>query len=145
MMPIAGPSAGRCRRKILLLAAFVATGLAFLHTAHLDLQISFGDLSLARVYQSVALPFLFVTLTTAGYVGIAPEKNSEASAIINLMRNLGGSVGVSLATAEVAWRTQFHHARLVEHVSRIRPAVAVDRRRRPRERRSAPCRRRPRR
>ena len=60
-----------------------------------------------------------MTLTTAGYVGIAPEKNSEASAIINLMRNLGGSVGVSLATAEVAWRTQFHHARLAEHVSRF--------------------------
>ena len=65
----------------------------------------------------MAIPFLFVTLTTAGYVGIAPEKNGEASAIINLMRNLGGSVGVSVATAEVAWRTQFHHARLGEHIS----------------------------
>jgi len=60
-----------------------------------------------------------VTLTTAGYVGIPPEKNSEASAIINLMRNLGGSVGVSIATTALAWRTQFHHVRLAEHVSRF--------------------------
>ncbi len=117
MMPIAGTIGKKVPAKFLLFGAFLATGFAFLHTAHLNLDISFADLSLARVYQSLALPFLFVTLTTAGYVGIAPEKNSEASAIINLMRNLGGSVGVSLATAEVAWRTQFHHARLAEHVS----------------------------
>jgi DHA2 family multidrug resistance protein len=40
------------------------------------------------------------------------------------MRNLGGSVGVSLSTAEIAWRTQFHHARLAEHVSALAPASA---------------------
>ena len=33
------------------------------------------------------------------------------------MRNLGGSFGVSAVTAELAWRTQFHHARLAEHVT----------------------------
>ena len=117
VMPIAGVIGKKVPAKLVLVAAFVVTGLAFLHTAHLSLDLSFRDLSLARVYQSVAIPFLFVTLTTAGYVGIAPEKNGEASAIINLMRNLGGSVGVSMATAELAWRTQFHHARLAEHVT----------------------------
>ena len=117
LMPIAGVISKKVPGKLLLFFAFVATGLAFLHTSKLNLNISFGDLSMARVYQSMALPFLFVTLTTAGYVGISPDKNSEASAIINLMRNLGGSVGVSLATAEIAWRTQVHHARLAEHAS----------------------------
>jgi DHA2 family multidrug resistance protein len=119
VMPIAGVIGRKIPAKWILMAAFVATGLAFLHTAHLDLQIQFSDLSMARVYQSAALPFLFVTLTTAGYVGIPPEKNSEASAIINLMRNLGGSVGVSIATTALAWRTQFHHVRLADHVSRF--------------------------
>jgi len=112
-------SAARCPARALIFCAFIATGLAFLHTSTLSLQASFWDLALARVYQSLALPFLFVTLTTAGYVGVPPDKNSEASAIINLMRNLGGSVGVAFATTELAWRTQFHHARLAEHVSRI--------------------------
>ena len=32
------------------------------------------------------------------------------------MRNLGGSVGVSVVTTELQWRSQFHHARLAEHV-----------------------------
>ena len=119
MMPIAGVIGKKVPPKAVLVAAFVVTGFAFLHTAHLSLELSFRDLSLARVYQSLAIPFLFVTLTTAGYVGIAANKNGEASAIINLMRNLGGSVGVSMATAELAWRTQFHHVRLAEHVSAL--------------------------
>jgi MFS transporter, DHA2 family, multidrug resistance protein len=119
VMPIAGQIGKKIPGKFVLFAAFTATGFAFLHTAHLNLLMSFSDLSLARVYQSLALPFLFVTLTTAGYVGIPPEKNSEASAIINLMRNLGGSVGVSVATTALAWRTQFHHVRLSDHVSRF--------------------------
>ena len=117
LMPIAGIIGKKIPGKYLLLAGFTVTGLAFLHTAHLNLRIGLMDLSMARVYQSIALPFLFVTLTTAGYVGIPPEKNADASAIINLMRNLGGSVGVSIATTALAWRTQFHHVRLSDHVS----------------------------
>jgi DHA2 family multidrug resistance protein len=121
LMPIAGTIGKKVPPKMLLLAAFVVTGFAFLHTAHLNLNISIGDLALARVFQSVAMPFLFVTLTTVAYVGIKPEKNGEASAIINLMRNLGGSVGVSVATTALVWRTQFHHARLAEHISNFQP------------------------
>ena len=122
IMPFAGTVGKKVPPKFVILAAFVVTGLAFLHTSHLNLNVSIHELSLARVYQSVALPFLFVTLTTAGYVGIAPDKNADASAIINLMRNLGGSVGVSIATTSIAWRTQFHHARFAESVSALAPS-----------------------
>ena len=123
IMPLAGIVSNKVQARWLIMFAFIATGIAFLHTSTLSLDASFRDLAMTRVYQSLALPFLFVTLTTAGYVGVPPDKNGEASAIINLMRNLGGSVGVAVATTEVAWRTQFHHARLAEHVSAIGPAA----------------------
>ena len=125
MMPIAGTVGRKVPPKFVLMAAYLVTGFALLHAAHLSPLMSFHDLSMARVYQSLALPFLFVTLTTAGYVGVPPEKNGAASAIINLMRNLGGSVGVSFATAQLAWRTQFHHARLAEHVSPLDSAPSL--------------------
>ena len=119
MMPFAGIAASKLPARLVVGGGLLCTGLALLHTSGLNGQISFMDLSLTRVYQSVALPFLFVALTTAAYVGIPPDRNNEASAIVNLSRNLGGSIGVATATTELAWRTQFHHARLSEQVSSI--------------------------
>jgi MFS transporter, DHA2 family, multidrug resistance protein len=121
MMPFAGIAATKLPPWLLVGLGLVCTGLALIHTSNLNGAISFYDLSMARVYQSVCLPFLFVSLTTAGYVGIPPDRNNEASAIINLSRNLGGSIGVAAATTELAWRIQAHHERLGEQVSTIGP------------------------
>jgi len=119
MMPFAGIAASKLPPWLLVAFGLVCTGLALIHTSTLNGRIGFIDLSLTRVYQSVALPFLFVSLTTAAYVGIPPDRNNEASAIINLSRNLGGSIGVATATTELAWRIQFHHERIGEQVSTI--------------------------
>jgi len=119
MMPFAGIAATRLPPWLLVGLGLVCTGLALIHTSNLNGQIGFYDLSMSRVYQSVCLPFLFVSLTTAGYVGIPPDRNNEASAMINLSRNLGGSIGVAAATTELAWRIQFHHERLGEQVSTL--------------------------
>jgi len=67
--------------------------------------------------QVLWLPFIFIPLSAVQFTGVPPDKNSDASAIINLMRNLGGSFGVSIATTQLQWRGQFHHARLAEHVT----------------------------
>jgi MFS transporter, DHA2 family, multidrug resistance protein len=119
MMPFAGIAATKSPPWLLVGLGLLCTGFALIHTSNLNGAISFYDLSMARVYQSVCLPFLFVSLTTAGYVGIPPDRNNEASAIINLSRNLGGSIGVAAATTELAWRIQVHHERLGEQVSTI--------------------------
>ncbi len=70
----------------------------------------------ARIYQMIGLPFLFIPITTASYSNLRPEQTNQASALINVARNLGGSIGVSLATTELAQRSQFHQSRLAEHI-----------------------------
>jgi len=125
LMPFAGITASRVQPKWLIGGALITTGLAMIHAAHLNQLMSFWTLSLARAYQAMSLPFLFVSLTSAAYVGIPPAKNSEASAVINLSRNLGGSVGISVANTLLAWRTQFHHVRLGEHFSVLDPRTAA--------------------
>jgi DHA2 family multidrug resistance protein len=82
---------------------------------------SFGFFAWARVYQMVGLPFLFVPITTASYAGLPPAKTNQASALINVARNLGGSIGVSVATTMLARRSQFHEARLAEHIFAASP------------------------
>jgi MFS transporter, DHA2 family, multidrug resistance protein len=63
------------------------------------------------------LPFLFLPVTTASYDGVPPDKTNQASALINVARNIGGSMGVALAQTVLAQRQQFHQSRLVEHVA----------------------------
>jgi DHA2 family multidrug resistance protein len=118
LMPLAGAVSSRIQPKWLLLAALLMTAFSLYHMTSFDLSISFWTLAKARVLQVVALPFLFIPISAASYVGIPGDKTNEASAIINLMRNLGGSVGVSFTTTLLQWRDQFHHERLAEHVTR---------------------------
>jgi DHA2 family multidrug resistance protein len=63
-----------------------------------------------------AIPFLFLTITSYAYVGLPPNKTGQASALINVARNVGGSVGVSMAQTLLARREQFHQARLEENL-----------------------------
>ncbi len=51
-----------------------------------------------------ALPFLFLTITSYSYVGLPPGKSGQASALINVARNLGGSIGVSASQTLLARR-----------------------------------------
>jgi DHA2 family multidrug resistance protein len=91
--------------------------LGFYYSAvRLDLDISFGAASVIRVVQVIGLPFLFVPINLASYVGMAPEKSSSVSGLINFMRNIGSSVGTSLVTTLIARRAQVHQLYLVGHV-----------------------------
>jgi DHA2 family multidrug resistance protein len=101
----------------LVLMAVLGVGWSMFAASHLDIDISFWSISAARVSQVIWLPFLFIPISAVSYVGLPPNCNNEASALINLMRNLGGSVGVSFVTTLLEERTQFHHARLAEHIT----------------------------
>ncbi len=117
IMPIAGLITGPIQPRYLVCMALTGTGFALWHTSGVDLNISFWDVSLSRMLQVIWLPFIFIPLSAVQFIGVPPDKNPDASAIINLMRNLGGGWGVSVATTQLQWREQFHHARLVEHVT----------------------------
>ena len=118
IMPIAGLVTGKLvQPKVLVFGALIGIGFALLHSASLNLNIAFSDISLSRAVLVMWLPFIFIPLSAVQFIGVPPSKNNDASALLNLMRNLGGSAGVALATTQLAWRGQFHHARLAEHVS----------------------------
>ena len=118
VMPIAGVATGRLiEPRWLVFSALLGTAGALNYASALNLNASFYHLSLSRMLQVVWLPFIFIPLSAVQFTGIPPEQNPDASAIINLMRNLGGSFGVSIATTQLAWRGQFHQARLTEHVT----------------------------
>ncbi len=118
IMPLAGVITGRLiQPKWLILSAMFGISGALHYASGLDLSASFWTISLSRILQVVWLPLVFIPLSAVQFNGVPPDQNNDASAIINLMRNLGGSFGVSIVTTELAWRNQFHHARLAEHIT----------------------------
>jgi DHA2 family multidrug resistance protein len=65
----------------------------------------------------VGLAFLFIPINTAAYAFLPREKNNAASGLLNLSRNIGGSVGISYVTTMLDRRQQFHQSRMVAHIT----------------------------
>ena len=116
MMPITGRLIGFVQPRYLLIAGASIAALSMWHLTGLTGDISYGYAALSRVYLAFGLPLLFLPVTTASYQGIPPEKTNQASALINVARNLGGSIGVAMVQTVWQQRQQFHQSRLVEHI-----------------------------
>jgi MFS transporter, DHA2 family, multidrug resistance protein len=97
----------------------VALGMYDLTSIYGDL--TFGFFAWSRVYVGIGLPFLFIPVTAASYSGLPPDKTDQASALINVARNFGGSIGVSMAQTVLARREQVHQSNLVHHVGAWNP------------------------
>jgi DHA2 family multidrug resistance protein len=78
---------------------------------------------MARIFQAVGMAFLFVPINTAAYAFLPREKNNAASGLMNLARNIGGSVGISVVTTLLDRRAQFHQTMLMGRISASNPAL----------------------
>ncbi|HEX4199861.1 MAG TPA: DHA2 family efflux MFS transporter permease subunit [Caulobacteraceae bacterium] len=124
VMPFAGLLTGRLDARIMIGLAFVIEALALWNMSHLSTDMSFADAATARMWQAVGIPFLFVPISAIAYVGLRPEESNQASALMNVARNLGGTFGISLVQTMLAQRAQYHQARLAETLSPLNPVYA---------------------
>ncbi len=126
LMPIVGKMVRRIDARWLIVAGLVLSAVALFHiTSSLDLQLDFRTAASYREMQSLGLALLFIPINTAAYVDIPEEKGGEVSGTINLMRNIGGSVGISLLETMIARRAQFHQDELIAHVTHAHPNFQV--------------------
>src|SRR5262245_36171958 len=116
MMPITGWLIGSVQPKYLIATGAAIAALSMWHLTGITGDISYGYAAMSRIYLAIGLPLLFLPITTASYEGLPPEKTNQASALINVARNLGGSMGVALVQTMLAQRQQFHQTRLIEHI-----------------------------
>ena len=122
MMPIVGNLLRFTQPKYLMFAGLTLTSMAMFHLTGFNTQVSFNHLAWARVFQCLGLPLFFVPLNTIAYSNLPPGKSNNASALMNLMRNLGGGVGISVAVTLLERRTQLHLDRLSAYTGMFNPA-----------------------
>jgi len=117
ILPFVGKLVSKVDARYLIAVGFLILCASLFHMAHtLHPGMDFRTAVLIRVYQSCGLPFLFVPINSVVYNGVPPQKNNQVSGIVNLARNMGGDIGIAFVTTMIARRSQFHQARLAEHV-----------------------------
>jgi DHA2 family multidrug resistance protein len=120
-MPIVGFLLSRYSPRYLMMFGLSMLSFSLFHMTTFDLGADFRTLTIARMYQALGLAFLFVPINTTAYSSLPREKNNAASGLMNLARNIGGSVGISVVTTLLARRAQFHQVRLTENLSATNP------------------------
>jgi MFS transporter, DHA2 family, multidrug resistance protein len=87
----------------------------------INLQVSMGSVIWPSVFNGVAISFIFVPLTTATMSQFGQQQIGNASGLYNLMRNLGGSIGIAFVTTMLARGAQTHQALMVGHLTPTDP------------------------
>ncbi len=118
MMPLAGQAVSRIPARNIIAFGFAGFVFAYYFSAlHINLGLSFGMASIMRVFQVLFIPFIFISVTTAAYFGLPVQKNNQISGLINFVRNIGGSILISLTNAGVTELSQFHQDQLLKQLT----------------------------
>ena len=115
-MPIIGWLGGKVDARYLLTFGFTLFGIMSLVLGNLTLDISPTSLLLPIVITGFALSFVFVPITTQAYGTLRNDQIGNASGIFNLLRNIGGSMGISVAQTLLTRRADTHQNEIINYV-----------------------------
>ena len=121
------PIAGRLSRSvdIRILLAFGFSMLALSNFMMLDLtwEWDFGQFLVPQIIRGIGLMFCIVSINNLALGTLQPEELKNASGLYNLMRNLGGALGLAVINTVLIHRSDFHKSRLREAIEQGRPVV----------------------
>ena len=121
MMPFAARLMQKLDARHVLFTGLALNAYALYLMSGFNLEADFNSILWPRVVQGLGLGLFFVPVATLTVGRVPKEKMGNASAVFNLVRNLGGSFGVAVMTTQLARRSQFHHHRLSEHMTPYDP------------------------
>jgi len=117
MMPLVGALTAKVDARKLLMTGLVIGGSTMLWLGSLNLNAGYWDIFWPQFLQGAGLALLFVPLTTVSMATIAPQRMGNATSLFNLMRNIGGSVGIALTGTYLQRHRQVVSAALGENIN----------------------------
>jgi MFS transporter, DHA2 family, multidrug resistance protein len=111
-MPLVGFLVAKIDTRILVSFGFTVFGICSLTWGNLTNQISPHTLDVPIIISGFALGFVFVPLSTISLGGLKPREVGNGSGLFNLLRNVGGSVGISIVNTILARHEQLHRTEL---------------------------------
>ncbi len=116
-MPIVGKLITRINSKGIVVAGIIVTAWSTYLMSQFNRMADFDTILWTRIYMGFGVGLIIIPLTTLTLSRIGREGMGNATSIFNLVRNVGGSFGVAIATTILTRRAQFHQARLVDHLT----------------------------
>ena len=117
LIPMVGRLMTMLQTRYVIALGFTIMGGALLFSSGLAPNIDFRTLVMMRTAQTAGLAFLFVPISTVTYLTLPRELNGDGAALFSMFRNVFGSIGISLSTAEITQRSQVHQTYLSQWAS----------------------------
>ncbi len=114
-MPLVGMLVSRIDNRILVTTGFTVFGICSYIWSTLTLQMSPWSMTLPIIVSGFALGLVFVPLSTTTLGDLPRQSVGNGSGLYNLMRNIGGSVGISVVETILARHEQLHRTELVHN------------------------------
>ena len=109
--------------RILLGIGFVLFGVSAIMNSGLTHDWAYDQFFWSQIVRALGQPFIITPLSTIAYVGIEPADMGSASGLNNMMRNLGGSIGIGTLGAIFDHQYHSHFTRIAESTSRFSSTV----------------------
>jgi DHA2 family multidrug resistance protein len=117
----AGRLIGIVDSRLIVSAGFGLLALSGVWLSRLTFDVAWSNIAFVTFLNGLANPLIFIALSTMSFATLGREQMGGATGIYNLMRNLGGSVGISMATTLLARRAQVHQNVLVAKMTPYDP------------------------
>jgi MFS transporter, DHA2 family, multidrug resistance protein len=112
---------GKLDSRFLITSGFIILAAVSYELGKLNLDMSIRNIIIPNVIMGLAMGLIFVPLTTLTMAGLPNEQIGNAAGIFNLMRNLGGSIGISVVTTMLSRTAQVHQNFIAEHITPYNP------------------------
>jgi MFS transporter, DHA2 family, multidrug resistance protein len=109
--------------RLLLLAGLAITAFSLYQMTGYALTMDWWPIVTAGIVQGIGLGFLFVPLSTVAFATLDPAFRAEAAGFFSLVRNIGGSIGISAVETLQDRMTQTVHASLASALTPFSPAL----------------------
>lgn len=116
-MFIVGRLVGVVDNRILIGFGFLILSISNFMLASINLDISMSSIIVPNIINGLSMGFIFVPLTTITMGMLRKEQLGNATGIFNLMRNIGGGIGISLVTTLLSRGAQQHQASMASHLT----------------------------
>jgi MFS transporter, DHA2 family, multidrug resistance protein len=124
-MAVVGRISGRFDARLILLVGFSLTAYSLWEMTHYSLEMDIWTVVWATVLQGFGLGLVWVPLSVVSFATLPVHLRTEASAFSSLVRNVGGSLGISIGENVLVTNFQTNHAWIAEHASPYNPMLLL--------------------